>query len=97
MVAPRLVVAAFLLAQLCDGVFTYVAIQRFGMLAEGNPLLATWVALVGPQPAIIGAKLMASGCGVLLYSVRHYVVLGWLTLFYGAVAVGPWVATFRQL
>jgi Domain of unknown function (DUF5658) len=97
MVTPRLVVAMFLIAQLCDGVFTYVAVQQFGRLAEGNPLLATWFALVGPQSAIIGAKVMASGCGVLLYSVRCHRVLGLLTLFYGAVAVGPWLAAFHQL
>jgi arginine exporter protein ArgO len=97
MVAPRVVVAVFLLAQLCDGIFTYMAIQQFGMLAEGNPLLVTWMALVGPQPALIGAKLLASACGVLLYSAHRHSVLGWLTLLYGAVAVGPWVAVFHHL
>ena len=94
---PQLVIAVFLIAQLCDGVFTYLAIQQFGVVAEGNPLLATWVVLVGPQPAIIGAKLLASGCGVLLYAAHRHRVLGGLTLLYGAVAVGPWLAAFRQL
>ena len=97
MVSPQLVIAVFLIAQLIDGVFTYWAIQQFGVLAEGNPLLATWVVLVGPQPAIIGAKLLASGCGVLLYAAHCHRVLGGLTLLYGAVAVGPWLVAFRQL
>jgi hypothetical protein len=97
MVTPQLGIAVFLIAQLCDGVFTYLAIQHFGVLAEGNPLLATWVVLVGPQPAIIGAKLLASGCGVLLYAAHRYDVLGGLTLLYGTAAVGPWLVAFRQL
>ena len=96
MVTPRLLVGMFLLAQLCDGVFTYVAVQRFGVLAEGNILLATWMAVVGPQPALIGAKLMASACGVLLYCAGRHVVLGCLTLLYAVLAVGPWLVAFHQ-
>lgn len=76
---------------------TYAAIQQFGVVAEANPLLATWVALVGAPPAIVGAKLLASGCGVVLYhcGMRH--VLFALTLLYAGAAVGPWLAVFHQL
>ena len=97
MVTPRLVVAVFLTAQLWDGIFTYVAIQQFGVLAEGNWLLATWMTLVGPQPAIIGAKVLASACGVLLYCARRHVVLGCLTLLYALLAIGPWLVAFHQM
>ena len=31
---------AFLLAQACDGVLTYVGVSTYGVRIEGNPLLA---------------------------------------------------------
>jgi Domain of unknown function (DUF5658) len=95
-VTTRLVIAMFLIAQACDGVLTYIAIQRFGIVAEANPLLVTWVTLVGAQPAIVGAKLMASACGVLLYYFGMAHVLFALTLFYAGAAIGPWLAVFHQ-
>ena len=61
MVTRQLTVAVFLVAQAWDGLLTYAAVQLFGISAEGNPLLATWMTLVGPGSAIIGAKVMASG------------------------------------
>jgi hypothetical protein len=96
-VTPQLIVAVFLLAQAWDGVLTYAAVQLFGPSAEGNPLLATWIQLVGPEAAIVGAKLFASGCGVLLHCLgTHRVLLG-LTILYGAAAIGPWLVVFHTL
>jgi hypothetical protein len=96
-VSPQLIVAVFLLAQACDGLLTYAAIQLFGLSAEGNPLLLTWMGLVGPESAILGAKLLASACGVLLhYLGTHRVLLG-LTVLYGIAAIGPWLAIFYTL
>jgi hypothetical protein len=96
-VTARLVITMFLIAQACDGVMTYAGIQRFGVAVEANPLLATWVALVGAQPAILGAKLMASACGVLLYYFGLAHVLFALTLLYAGAAIGPWLAVFHLL
>ena len=97
MVTPQLIVAVFLLAQAWDGVLTYAAVQLFGPAAEGNPLLATWIELVGPETAIFGAKLFASACGVLLHCLgTHRVLLG-LTILYGAAAIGPWLVVFHTL
>jgi hypothetical protein len=96
-VTPQLIVAVFLLAQAWDGVLTYAAVQLFGPAAEGNPLLATWIELVGPETAIFGAKLFASACGVLLHCLgTHRVLLG-LTILYGAAAIGPWLVVFHTL
>ncbi len=93
----RIVIVTFLLAQVCDGVLTYAAIQLFGTSAEGNPIITTWMALVGPEPAILGAKVLASTCGVILYALGvHRILLG-LTVFYGAAAVVPWMAIFLAL
>lgn len=94
---PQLIVAVFLLAQAWDGVLTYAAVQLFGPSAEGNPLLATWIQLVGPETAIVGAKLFASACGVLLHCLgTHRVLLG-LTILYGAAAIVPWLVVFHTL
>jgi len=87
----RLVLLLFLLAQVCDGLFTYAAVSAFGTEAEGNVLLATWIALIGPAPALVGAKLLAAGCGILLYVKGVHKTLALLTAFYAVGAVGPWV------
>jgi hypothetical protein len=91
------ILAAFLLAQVFDGFFTCAAVSLFGPAAEGNPLLVTWMGLVGPQVAVVGAKLMASFCGVILYWLRTDTVLLLLTLFYATFAVGPWLMFFGSL
>ena len=87
----------FLIAQVADGLLTYAAVQRFGIVAEGNPILVDWMALVGPTPALLGAKLLASGCGLILYFCGIHRVLLALTVLYGVAAVGPWVAIFAHL
>ena len=90
----RLVLLAFLLAQVCDGIFTYLAVRSDGIAAEGNMLLATWMALVGPAPTLFGAKCLAAACGVLLYARGVHRVLAALTIFYAVSAVGPWILIF---
>ena len=93
----RLVLMVFLLAQVCDGVFTYVAVSAFGLAAEGNVLLATWMALIGPAPALLGAKVLAAACGILLYLRGVHRVLALLTAYYAFGAVGPWLIVLNRL
>ena len=90
----RLVLLLFLTAQACDGIFTYIAVDAYGVAAEGNVLLATWMLLVGPTPALIGAKLLATLCGILLYVRGVHRTLALLTLFYAIGAVAPWMLLF---
>lgn len=97
MVPSRLILPLFLVAQAYDGLFTYVAVQAYGVMAEGNVLLATWIGLVGPGPAIVGAKVLAGGCGVVLDYLGVRAVLGVLTLLYGAAAIGPWLFVLNSL
>lgn len=87
----RLVLLLFLLAQICDGLFTYVAVSTFGPAAEGNVLLVTWMGLVGPAPALLAAKMLAAGCGVLLYVKGVHRTLAVLTAIYAVGAIGPWI------
>lgn len=96
-VTRQLIIAIFLVAQAWDGLLTYAAVMLFGISAEGNPLLATWMTLVGPERAIVGAKLLASGCGVLLHCLGVDRALAALTALYGVAAIGPWLAVFRTI
>ncbi len=91
MTASRMVLGLFLLAQACGGIFTYVAVRSDGIAAEGNMLLATWMTLVGPAPTLLGAKMLAAACGVLLYARGVHRTLTALTIFYAIVAIGPWI------
>ena len=93
----QLVLAIFLVAQAYDGIFTYVAVQAYGIVAEGNVLLATWIDLIGAGPAIFGAKLLAAACGILLYRLGVRRALIGLTAFYVIAAIMPWVTIYRQL
>jgi hypothetical protein len=81
----------FLVAQLLDGVFTYVGIATFGAAIEGNPLLAWHIAMFGPGVALIGAKAVAVTCGATLHFCNRHRTIGVLTIIYLAAAVCPWM------
>lgn len=94
MVVSRLILLGFLGAQALDGLFTYVAVSAYGTTAEGNGLIATWMALVGPAPALFGAKSLAAACGILLYLRGVHRTLALLTLLYALGAIAPWLLVF---
>ena len=87
-----IVVVVFLLAQACDGVFTYVGVSTYGVAIEGNPLLAWLMTAVGEGPALAAAKGMAISFGIALHLTAVHRVLAALSAFYLAVAVLPWLA-----
>jgi hypothetical protein len=95
MMGSRVVLFLFLLAQACDGVFTYTAVQAYGIAAEGNMVLSTWMMLVGPFTTLVVAKMVAAGGGVLLYSRGIHRTLALLTLLYVLGAIGPWIIVFQ--
>ena len=92
---PRLVLLLFLVAQACDGIFTYAAVRAYGPAAEGNMVLATWMALVGPFATLFVAKSVAAGGGILLYARGVHRTLALLTLVYAVGAIGPWILIFQ--
>jgi hypothetical protein len=92
----RLVLLLFLVAQVCDGLFTYVAVSAVGVGAEGNVLLASWMHQVGPAPTLLVAKLISIAAGILVYVRGLHSVLAGLTAFYMAAAVGPWMYIYTQ-
>ena len=93
---PRLWLAIFVVMQMVDGVLTYAAVDRFGAIAEGNPIIATWIMVTGAIPALVGAKLIACACGGVLYAAGVHRVLAGLTALYLFAAVVPWLKIFSQ-
>lgn len=88
---PRLWLAVFLVLQAADGLLTYAAVGMFGPQAEGNPLLVTWMGVMGHGPALMGAKILACACGAILYVCRVHTILAGLTALYLFGAVMPWL------
>ena len=93
---PRVWLAIFILLQLADGVLTYAAVQKFGLSAEGNPILATWIMITGAMPALLGAKLLACACGGVLYAAGVHRLLVGLSALYFFAAVMPWLHIFSS-
>lgn len=94
---PRLILLVFMLLQLVDGILTYTAVAMLGVVGEGNMLLATAMQMAGPGPALVGAKTLAAGCGLILYVRGFYGVLGALTALYIVAAITPWLMVFHNL
>ena len=95
MMTTRAVLFLFLLTQAGDGLLTYAAVRTYGIAAEGNIVLATWMALVGPFPTLFVAKLVAAGGGVLLYARGIHRTLALLTILYVVGAIAPWIVVFQ--
>jgi hypothetical protein len=96
-VTPRLILLVFLLLQVFDGVLTYTAVAVLGVIGEGNILLASVMHAVGAGPTLVGAKTLASACGLLLYTRGLHGTLGALTALYGLGAIAPWLMVFHRL
>ena len=56
------VLLVFAVAQVCDGVFTYVGVRTFGESIEANPVVAWYIAGLGAGTALIAAKGLAFSC-----------------------------------
>jgi hypothetical protein len=94
----RVTLALFVVLQLADGLMTFGAVRIFGTAAEGNPILETWIQLAGPAAALLGAKGIACGGALVLYTTGRQKTLAALTGFLTCCAVVPWLAllaTFR--
>lgn len=87
----------FVLAQVLDGVLTYVGVRMLGVGVEANVILAGWMELVGAPGALLGAKLLACGCGYVLYCTAWHRPLAATAGLCLGVAVIPWMAILAQL
>ena len=93
----RLSLLVFLILQASDGLITYGAVSVFGIQAEGNPLVASWMLIAGPGAALFGAKLLACGCAAILHGCGAHRGLAAVTLFYLLAVVAPWLHTLATM
>ena len=82
--------ALFAVVQIADAWLTTVGIDRFGIGAEANPMLALPIVLFGPVTAMAIAKSVAVCGAALLYRFSRHSLLAMLTVMYMFVAVMPW-------
>jgi uncharacterized membrane protein len=87
----NLVVVAFLLAQACDGVLTYVGVSTYGIQMEGNPLLGWLMTAMGQGLALAATKVTAGAFGIALHLVAVHRVVAVLAVLYVIVAIVPWI------
>jgi hypothetical protein len=85
-------VVVFLLAQVLDGVLTYIGVSTHGLSIEGNPLIAWLMASMGEGPGLAAAKVTAGAFGVALHLSAVHKAVALLAAFYIVVAIIPWVA-----
>jgi hypothetical protein len=83
-------------AQLLDGVFSYLGIGAFGV-TEGNPLIAHYIHHVGLGASLTFAKIVATVCAMILHLLGFHRVLAFLTLMYVSLAVLPWTVVLFLL
>ena len=89
-----LVLGIFILTQLLDGTLTYWGVSKFGVEVESNTWLVSLMHAVGPAAALLGAKALAVGCGVILFATTSFRVLAVATGWCLGFAVVPWLVLF---
>jgi hypothetical protein len=87
----HLILTLFIVFQIADGLITYSAIDSFGFIAEGNPLLRTWMLVAGAGPTLVGAKVLACCCSFVLFITGRHRSLAGLSAVYFFGAVVPWL------
>ncbi|CAN5412914.1 hypothetical protein BH23ACI1_BH23ACI1_10970 [soil metagenome] len=83
-------IVVFLLAQILDGVLTYIGVSLYGPEMEGNPLISWLMAQMGEGPGLATAKITASFFGIVLHLSAVHKAVALLAVFYVAVAIVPW-------
>lgn len=85
-------VVVFLLAQVSDGVLTYIGVSTYGVSIEGNPLITWLMSSLGEGPGLAAAKVTAGCFGMALHLSAVHKAVAVLAGFYIIVAVIPWLA-----
>ena len=85
------ILGVFILTQVLDGALTYWGVSKFGLAVESNTWLVSLMESMGPGPALLAAKLLAVGCGVILFSTTSFRVLTVATGWCLGFAVVPWL------
>lgn len=82
--------ALFLAVQMADAFLTHEGIARFGVGAEGNPLIGLSMQMFGVTTALASWKLFSCALGAVLHFTERYLELTVLTLVAVGAAAIPW-------
>ena len=74
--------------------FTYAGIASFGRDVEANPIVSWYIGMYGAVAALIGVKLLALACGVILHLTAMHRVIAVLVVVYAVGALWPWTLVF---
>jgi hypothetical protein len=91
------ILALFAAVQVADAVMTFDAVERFGLTAEGNPVLIFYMSAFGLGVTLIGAKSLAIVLATALHIRAHHLTLAMLTLIYVVAAMAPWAWVLTTL
>lgn len=64
----RLLIKFLMIAQILDGIFTYIATTKFGIDVELNPILYYNMEIFGIYPTLIVAKTFGIICLIFIYN-----------------------------
>lgn len=90
----NVVITAFVLTQVLDGLFTYWGVSVGGLEVEANPIVRWAMAAVGVALGLTLAKLVVIGLGTFLYLRQVHKLVAILTAFYVIFVVFPWAYLF---
>jgi hypothetical protein len=93
----RFVLTIFIVLQIADGLITFAAVRVYGPSAEGNPVLQTWIQLLGPGVTLLTFKTIACAGAALLYLFGRDRTLIALTTLLATLGVAPWLTLLRSL
>src|SRR5688572_33026292 len=85
-----LAVVVFLLAQVSDGVLTYIGVSTYGLEIEGNPLIAWLMESMGEGPGLAAAKITAGIFGMALHIAGVHKAVATLAGFYVEIGRASW-------
>ena len=87
-------ISLFVLAQILDGVSTYIGVNT-GLTREVNPLILWLISVMGLGPALITAKLVGIIIGFWAYlNKAHNFIIASAIFYFVFVLFIPWSLTF---
>lgn len=100
MIKPRFLLSllvCYIVLQVMDGIFTYIAIGAYGYQLEGNPLVRWLMQATNLELGLLCAKIFGIMLGVILYAHHARWALVVVNLVYAVFMVIPWMIALSFL
>jgi hypothetical protein len=85
-----LVLGLFAAVQIADAALTAIGVSRYGLAAEGNPLIAFYMSNWGVAVGLAVAKSIALSSAIVLHLCAQHLIVALLTVLFVFGAVVPW-------